>query len=542
MIALGGVVLVGLLLFVVSDRAFEDRPARGGTLTEAVVGGPLSLSPLFASQPAELDVVRLVFSGLTRINVVGDFVPDLAASWEVSPDGTIYLFRLRPGVFWHDGVEVTSADVVYTAQMAADPLVKISTGRLAKAWENVTVNALDRLTVQITMTEASPAFLEGTTLGLLPQHLLADVPPAGLSEHRFSDTPIGSGPYRFVESSVPGLTVRLQRFEEYKTPDGKMPLLDGIEFRLFATTEQALRALGERSVQAMGGVPAAQLGRWGEAAREYTAFRNAYTLVYLNGANVLFGDPAVREALSLATNRAGVVSDPELVNGQGTVATGPFPPGSWAFDPTLAAPAFSLDQARQRLDAANWLDSDEDGIRDKDGKPLKFTLVTSDDPLQSGIAHKLVADWRSLAISVTLQSLDPQTMRGYLTNRTYEALLFRWDSLQPAYDPDPFLEWHSTQPLNFSGYSSLKLDEILIQGRQLSPLARDLRKPIYSAFAQAFAAERPALMLYHPAYTYVVVDPNLGGVQLPGLMVEPADRFTGIAGWYARTERLIRGR
>jgi ABC-type transport system substrate-binding protein len=161
--------------------------------------------------------------------------------------------------------------------------------------------------------------------------------------------------------------------------------------------------------------------------------------------------------------------------------------------------------------------------------------------LQTAIAERLASDWRKLAISITLQSLDPQTMRGYLTNRTYEALLFRWDKLQPAYDPDPYLEWHSTQPLNYSGFASLKLDELLLQARQVSPLAREVRKPLYHEFSAAFAAERPAIMLYHPAYTYVVVDPNLGGVQLPGLLVEPPDRFTGIASWYARTERIIRG-
>ncbi|MEO8085020.1 MAG: ABC transporter substrate-binding protein, partial [Ardenticatenales bacterium] len=113
-LAAGGIALIGLVLLFVSNRAFEDRPARGGQVIEAVVGRPGTFNPILATSDVEIDVARLLFSGLTRPDSDGLMKADLAESWAITDGGRVYTFKLRDAV-WHDGAPVTSDDVVLTA-------------------------------------------------------------------------------------------------------------------------------------------------------------------------------------------------------------------------------------------------------------------------------------------------------------------------------------------------------------------------------------------------------------------------------------------
>lgn len=545
-LAAGGVLLVGALLMLVSGRAFLDQPARGGQLVEALVGRPVTLNPLLASQTAETDIVSLLFGGLTRFDEAGQIRPDLATHWTVSPDGKTYTFHLRQDALWHDGAPFTADDVVFTANLAALPDLPAKT-LLARPWENVQVAKLDDRTVQITLPEPYAPFLAATTLGMLPAHLLAGVSPRELATHRFSTfEPVGTGPYQLdVPGGLSSGSIRLKRFDGHWAAGKREPYLDTIQFQLYPTVEAALAALGQHSVQTMGGVPPAAFEQLGEdSVRFYSAPQDAFTAIFLNSTNVLFGDDVVRQALSLALDRAGIVDDPELVNKQGLVATSPVPPGSWAYDPLVAAPIFDPEHARQMLDQAGWLDSDGDGVRDREGKSLQFTLATPNDPLLTGIARRVQENWGAIGITTTVQILDQQRTVDELKNRSYEAMLFKFDQLPRfAYDPDPYPFWHSSQAqsgFNFAGFSHGRADEVLTEARQTNPENLDRRRELYSEFQRLFAETQPSLLIYHPLYTLAVVDPNLGGVQLPQLLIEPADRFRGLRGWYTQTERVFR--
>lgn len=543
-LAVGGALLIAFILLVVSNRAFVDRPAPGGTLVEALVGAPATFNPLLATQSSEVDLVRLLFGGLTRVDARGQIVPDLAASWTVSQDGMTYLFKLRDNLTWHDGEPVTADDVVFTAALAKEPRIRATKSRLAAGWENAFATAVDAHTVQITLTTASAPFLESTILGLLPSHLLADVPPVDIATHSFSTlNPIGTGPYQLEQpGGLSDARISLRRFDGHWAAKDGHPYLDRLVFQLYPTTESALAALGGRAVQAMGGVPGAAVTRLGETARFLSATRNAFTAIYLNSADVLFGDPSVRQALSLSLDRAGIVHDPAGVHDQGVPAVSPIPPGSWAYDAEVQPPAYNPDQAEAVLDTANWVDSDGDGVRDRDGKPLQFTLATSNDALLNSIAARAQADWKAVGVSVTVSVLDEQGMFNNLNTRSYQAMLFPVELPLLGYDPDPYLLWHSSQvaggrKLNFAGFANPEADTAIDAGRSISPMQVDARRASYVKFQTTFAQEQPVLMLYHPVYTYAIVDPALGGVQLPRLMVEAADRFATLADWYVRTER-----
>jgi peptide/nickel transport system substrate-binding protein len=553
-LAAGGVIVIGAILALFSNRAFVDVPARGGVLVEAVVGRPAILNPLFAIEDSERAITRFVFSGLTRPDALRGPRADLATHWSISEDGTVYTFTLREDARWHDGQTVTADDVVFTADLAQrianDPGLSVTASPTVAPWANVSAEATGPRTVELTLEAPYAPFLDATSLGILPAHLLVGVAPDALQKHRFSQVePIGSGPYRVdVPGGVSPDRVRLVRFDEHWDAagaglerDSGRPYLDALEFHFMSTLSEAADAVGLQEAQTVGRVPNEAYDALGEEARLFSATEAGYALVYLNHANVLFAESSVRQALSSAVDRQGLVHDPTLVNGQGRVASSPIAPGSWAHDATLPQPAFDLERAAATLDEAGWTDSDGDGVRDREGKRFSFGLGALDDPATLALAERIAEDWGAIGAEVTVEPHHQQGIVHSLSNRDYDAMLFSWQLR--GYEPDPFPLWHSTQAedgQNFGAYSNPEMDEILEALRRTNPDDESSRVELFERFQRLFVEDVPALLLYHPVYTYAVADPNLGGVQLPELIVDPTDRFTTLADWFVRTERVFR--
>lgn len=549
-----GVLIIGTLLFLVSRRAFSERPARGGEYIEAIVGAPQTYNPLLARTDAELVLARLLFSGLTRPTAGGangspPIEGDLAERWEVSEDARSYTFTLRKGARWHDGEAVTADDVVFTVRLIQDPAIpELQKTRLAAAWQKAVVEKLDEQRVRVTLPEAYAPFLSAAMLPIVPEHLLAEVPPAELAMDRFSAfAPVGSGRFHLaprVEGAA--LEDRLQRFDAHWENRGEQPYLDTVVLRYFATVEEAVGAVSRHEVQGMGRVPPDALDNLADddRIRLIEALQSGYTAIYLNASDPLLRNASVRQALSLALDRDGLIQDKRLLGGHGLKGLSPIPPGSWAHDDSLAAPVFDPQQAAVVLDEAGWVDSDGDGIRDREGQPLHFTLsVRDDNPLLGAMAEAVQKGWRTIGIQVDLQNIQGANLAGTLGTRAFTALLFSIEL--PYYDPDPFALWHSTQIAapgqNYAGFNSPDADQLLVDARRAHPIQGQAeRRRLYERFQGIFAAELPALIIAYPAYTYVVADPGIGNVQLPSLVVQPADRFLSLPDWYARTERVFR--
>lgn len=545
-LALGGALVVAAALFYVSNRAFVDRPARGGGMVEAVVGRPAVLNPLLAASEVERDAARLIFAGLTRPADDGRIVPDLASSWRVSPDGRTYTFHLREGALWHDGTPVGVEDVILTARMAKEESVATERSPLAAAWELVeSVDAPDERTVQITLSEPYAPFIDATTLGLLPAHVFADVPPAELHRHPASTTaPIGAGPWRVaLPGGVGAEELRLERFEEHWGAQGGRPYLDTVTLRTFTTTAAALEALGQREVDLMSGVPPGAIARLGDDIDQYNSTQDDHSLVYLNPSKRIFADERVRRALSLAIDRGGIVDDPALLDGQGVLGTSPISPGSWVYTDDLPAPTYDIEAAETLLEEAGWHDTDGDGVRDSEGRPLRFALDTFNEPLLVSIAERLVEDWSRIGAEVELRPQSQQNMVRALTDRAYEAALYDLVTLG-QYTPDPYPLWHSSQAgsgQNYSDWRDPEADEILEALRRTPPDQVEARLELYRRFQERFADQQPALLLYFPIRTAVRVNPGLAGVQMPRLLVDGADRFLTLSDWFVRTERILLG-
>jgi len=207
---------------------------------------------------------------------------------------------------------------------------------------------------------------------------------------------------------------------------------------------------------------------------------------------------------------------------------------TWAYDPQVRQYGYDPERAIGLLDAAGWMDSDADRIRDKDGVKLSFTLLTSDDPAMTRMAEEMADQWLAVGVEATTRSISSESVLELVRNRDFDAALVQ---VELTADPDPYPLWHSTQAQpgqNFSGFANDAADIVMEEARFTNDTEK--RAELYRTFQSIFVDEVPALLIYYPIYTYAV-DAEVRDVQLTPLLYS-SDRFRNIQDWYVQTEEI----
>lgn len=541
----GFVLAAALLSYQVRVEEFQAAaactatvPATGGAFTEGVVGTPRRLNPLFSDPfPIERDLVNLVFEGLTRVNEKGVLEPALAQSWVVSDDGRIVTFTLRQDVVWHDGQPFTAADVAYTyglIQQEGFP----GPAALAQLWHEVGINQVDDFTIAFALPEPFSPFLEATTRGILPVHVLAGVTAAELANHPFNQEPIGTGPFMVTAGQNWPQTNRLKL-----TPNPKqMPQesrLASLEFQFFPDEISLLEAFSADEIQSINRVSAAALPELAAfpGVRFFTAPEPHYSTLLFNlgGLNpTLLSEKGLRQGLAYALDREALVDT--AVNGQGLVMNGPYPNTSWAYNPMLTSPyATNLISATAVLDESGWTIPVTGTIRQKDGVALALTLVGLDTPTNQTLTGLIAEQWgqAGTAVTVSLQS-DFPSLRQVLADGAFDAALV---DIAPPSDPDLYDFWSQEAIIrgqNFGGWNNRRASEALEQGRQVWEL--DERRPYYDTFLRQFNNDLPAIPLYQHVYTYAL-SPLVHGAEI-GRIDQPRDRYETWANWFLHYQEI----
>lgn len=536
LIALVGVALITLILtYLALSTAFVEYPDDGGTYIEGIAGRPSTLNPIFSQyNDVDRDICALVFNGLTRTDGHGRVLPDLATRWSISPDGKIYTFTLRADVVWHDGTYFSADDVLYTIQALQDSAYK-GPADLGAFWRTVAITRLDDTTIRFQLTQPYAPFLNYTTIGILPAHLLKDIPSAELFQHPFNRRPIGTGPFQVAEFTAGQVTLEANpRFYE------KRPYLQRVIFKFYPDHESVLTAYARAQVEGIARIPPTYISKADALAtlEQYHVRIAGYSLIYLNVNRPIFQDKAVRQALLYALNRQGLVNN--FLHGQGLVAPSPIAPETWAFDPTVPTYPFDPERAKTLLASAGWRDTNNNGTRDKDRVELAFTLVTPDDPTRVALVNEIVKQWQAIGVQATVQTAPTSLLvQNILRPRQFDAVLYEWRTL--SNDPDQYEQWHESQipsPTNFgqnySGLNDRDISEALEAARKTSDQVQ--RAEWYRKFQERFADLVPALLLYYPIYTYGV-DARVKNIH-PAPLVTPSDRFRDITHWYLKTKRI----
>ena len=527
----GLVIVIGFIGTLQQINALAARseypvPEPGGTYTEAAVGSVGTLNPLLPESPTASDINRLIFSGLTRYNPKRQLVPDLATSWDVSDDGKTYTFHLRHGVKWQDGVPFTSSDVAFTLAAIQNP---DSRSPLASSWDGVKVQTKDDSTVEYDLPQALNSFLDSTTVGIVPQHLLDSVDPTMLRVASFNQNPVGTGPFQIKTFAPSAKLIELTANPKYYL--GR-PKLDEFDFKFYETTEDTIRAYAQQQVTSPGRITPASysdsLVQTGLVTRNFT-LPEIETLFFAN-ADPILSDTSLRTILSRSLDRQSIVD--QAVNGQGVALTQPLLPGQLGYTTKYQPPALTPAAARTALDAAGWVQAKPGAIRAKGTAKLKLSLVTLEGGELARAASEIKQQWSSLGIEVdvTTAGLD-QLQQTYMRPRNFQMLLY---GINLGSDPDVYSFWHSSQAadpgVNLSAYNSSDADHALEAARIKSdPLVRQGK---YDTFLKAWDQDAPAAVLYQAGYSYGTRD-TVAGITAHRLVV-PADRFYDVQRWTVR--------
>ncbi|MDB5195602.1 MAG: family 5 extracellular solute-binding protein peptide/nickel transport system substrate-binding [Parcubacteria group bacterium] len=498
-------------------------PAKGGSLTEGVVGTPRFVNPLLALTDTDRDLATLTYAGLMGIGPNG-LQPVLAQSYTISPDGKTYTFTLRPGLKFTDGTPITADDVIFTVQKAQDPGLK--SPELAN-WSNIRAEAVDARTVRFTLPKAYAPFLEDTTLGILPAHVWKTVPVAQFPFDTHMELPVGAGPFKVVKiiRNRQGVISGYDLAANGAYATGR-PYLDSIHLRFYGSTGELATAYHNGSVESAYGI-AASGARTAPYSRVFGVFFNQTQ-------NKALGQLAVRKALSIAIDRDHIVKD--VLGGYATPLMGPVPPGSGVTSPPPPASADRIATAKKVLTDAGWAYDQNAGTWSNAKLKLtltSLTVTTSNVPELKTIASAIQSDWQALGVQTSLQYDDPGALvSAVIRPRTFDSLFF---GMVIGRGQDLFPFWDSSQKsdpgLNIAGYTNKIADALIEKARQESdPVARtaDLQKA-----SDAIAADYPAAFTHAPDFVYALPH-SLQGVVLPQI-TSPSDRFASVATWHVRT-------
>jgi peptide/nickel transport system substrate-binding protein len=503
MVKRGGVFLLiltaGFVLSIVglaglSKTGAEDQPSHGDTLIVGSIGEPSILIPMLAGDSASHQVAGLVFNGLVKYHTDLTIIGDLAESWDVSDDGLIITFFLRKGVTWTDGVEFTANDVLFGYETLIDD--KTPTAYKEDFLQVQKAEVLDNHTFRVTYGKPfAPALSSWGNLPIIPRHLLEG---QEITKSKFGRKPIGMGPFIF-EKWESGQQVVLSVNDDYF--EGR-PYLDRYVYRIIpdpATMFMELRAGG---IDLMGLTPI-QFRRQTDTLffkENFQKFRYpvfSYTYLGFNLKHPFFQDPRVRKALSHAIDKEEIID--VVLFGLGSVATGPYVPNTWPYNPDVKRYEYNAQEAGRLLKEAGWEDRDGDNVVDKDGMPFEFTILTN---LGNDVRRRTatIIQWKlkSIGIKVHVRILEWSAfINEFIDKRRFAAVILGWSI---GLDPDQYDIWHSSKTgekeFNFVSYNNSEVDRLLKEGRGTFDIEE--RKKAYYRIQEILAEEVPYVFLYVP--------------------------------------------
>ena len=419
----------------------EKTPApatdSGGTLVIAVGGDPETLFPPLASTTTAQVVGDLVYDRLAEIGdslgTVGDqgFQPRLAKTWEWAPDSLSIAFHIDPAARWHDGAPVRGGDVAFTWRIYSDSTIG---SPFATALENVdSVTETDSLTATVWFKSRSPMqFYDAVnTMLILPEHLLQSAKGSKILESNAARAPIGTGRYRFSRWNAAQSIDLVADTANYRGRPG----LDRVILAIAPDMSAALTRLKGGEADMLEQIPAPSFPEIaGDTSLRITLTPGLdYNFVQFNlndpripsRPHRLFGERALRRAITMSLDRPGIVRN--AYDSLADVAVGPTVRAYPTTDALLQQIPFDRAQAVRLLDSLGWKDSNGDGVRDRAGVPLEFTItVPGPSKARNTMAVLIQEQLRQAGVKVNIEPLDFAAFVNKENTRSFDAVFGGW--------------------------------------------------------------------------------------------------------------------
>lgn len=464
----------------------------GGTVVIGLEADFDSFNELTAADSDALQVIQhMLFMALTRLDENLEFKPYLAKSWEFSPDHRMVTFRLRDDVSWNDGLPTTAEDVLFTYRLMTNPEV----GYPASSRFDLTdrVEIIDRYTVRFYFKKAYPDVLFDLQMPALPAHYLEKIPVAQIAQSEFNRKPVGNGPFKLIKWKANSHLIFVAN------PDyaAGRPYLDRVIFTIIPDENVRLINLLTQEIDVIpfltpNGFKQVQKN---PALRALRYEGREFTFIAWNLARPLFTKP-VRQALTYAINKQEIIDT--LLEGFAEPAIGPLMPFNWAFDKSLKDYTYNPEKARNLLNEAGWVDSNGDGLLDREGKSFQFALkVNAGSQLRKDVAVMVQAQLKKIGVHVEIEILEWNLfIDRVFQQRDFDAVILAWEA---PFTVNPTDLWHSKaieQGYNFVSYRNPKVDLLLEKGRYATD--RDTARRYWSEFQRIILNDCPYTFLFIP--------------------------------------------
>ena len=523
----------------IANLAYYDQKAeRGGRFITVASSDTKNMNSLITNDAFLSSIASYTQDAISERNFkdIGKFEPKLAESWERLDDGLRFKIRLRKGVLWHDftdpvtkkkweNVEMTAEDFKFYVDVIKNPGTDCAPLRTY-------LSDLDRIEVinkyEFDVFWKKKYFLaEEVTLALepLPRHLYHAYegpfdPDKFNNDNERNRMIVGVGPYRF-DRWEKGSRIILKRWNKYYgAAYGIMPPLQNIAIDIIPHPATQLQSLVSKDVDEISltpdqwihqtDIPAFKENHGWLRKIQYPSL--AYNYIGFNLKMPVFADAKTRVALSHLVDKERIVK--ELYHDLARPVTGPFFPDSPANDSSLPVRKYSPELAAKLLEEAGWKDTDGDGILDRNGIPLKFTVIY---PNANQIYPRLLPivrqDMAKVGVKMELQSLEWSVCIQRLEKKTFEACAMGW---QGGINPDPFQLWHSSMAdvqasSNFIGFKNPEADKLIEEIRVTVDPGK--RVELYHKFHRLIYEEAPYIFMVSP-YTLSAISNRYKNLQV----------------------------
>lgn len=467
-------------------------------------------TPFFNTSGYDGNVQSVMFPPLVEVNEVGESVPGLAESWDISEDELTYTYHLREGLLFDDGTPLTAEDVKFTLTLLHDPSypggtditeAKVVGGLDYKSGEAADISGIqviDEKTIEITTEEVNARSLRLLGGQVLQKDYYGKGYEKGNLDH-LSDLhlkPVGAGPFRFVEY-LPGQEIRFEANEHFY--EGKPEVaqfiyktLEGDSQQFFQTGELDYSGLAANQdnfefLQAL------------EFADTNIYTSSAYGYMSFNHEKEVFKDPKVRQAFILGLDRQTIID--AYYQGYAQVANVPVSPTSWAYTEDVGSTTYDPEQAKKLLEEAGWV-AGSDGIREKDGEKLTVYYFTSAGGLGDVLIPIAKENYKELGIDLQVEQMDFNALLARVDNGDHDLASFSTTMLTDPYNG--VSNFHSkSQSATFKGYSSDKIDELIDATIATNDI--DARKVAFEDLYKALEEDPPVILM---SYTKVLSGAN----------------------------------
>jgi len=457
-----------------------------------------------------------------------EFVPYLAKEFSFSDDGLEWTFKLRDDVYFHHGKQFNADDVLLTYAAMLHPkyegsrtssFIQLKGAKdylsarkeleeklaeelisqeeydaqaleLFEEWlAGGAIEVVNDFEIIFRLSEPSAPFMARMRYGILPSDLLTLEEAGDMECSLHTENPSGTGPFKF-EEWVRDDHVTLVRNEDYWREG---PYLEKIIFQIIPDQDTQAMALEAGDLD-YAGVTYQEFDRFAsmEHLNAYSNPGMTYGYWGLNLLNPLFQDLRVRQALAHSLDRETMCK--ELFYGHADVAHSHHSTSRWDYNPDVPKYDYDVDRAKELLTEAGWVDSDGDGIREKDGQKLAFTLVTQQGNKWREQCAVIIQDkTKDIGVQVEPQLLEWSTLVSNLLGKNFETVIIGWSL---GVDPDPTGIWHSVEAgnMNFVSYANPRVDQLIEEGRTTLDQAK--RKAIYCEFQEILAQDVPYVFLF----------------------------------------------